>query len=112
MTHKPTKKNRDAVIKARKKGATLSSIAVSLKISLNSLKKYYSQEINEGTEHIHDAIESKLYQIAIKEGNVAALIFLAKTRLGWSETKNLKVEDVTPKLNITLNAIEAEDDGD
>ncbi len=79
--------------------------------SVNTLKKYYKEELNAGKEETYGFAVGQLMKLIMK-GDRASIFFFLKCKGGWRETQNIKVEDVTPKLNITLNAIEAEDDGD
>ncbi len=85
-------------------GATNEDIAAVLGIDNKTLTKYYAKELQSGRATAKNTIAQRLYNIAVgkepikdeKTGkilvegvrpNLSALIFLAKTRLGWKETQ-------------------------
>jgi hypothetical protein len=68
-------------------------IAAILGISDETLRKHYRAELGVGRAKGNLAISDRLHKKA-KDGNIAALIFLAKVRLGWSE--KIKVENSGP----------------
>lgn len=59
-------------------------IAAIVGISDETLRRYYREELDRGKAMGNLDIADRLHKKA-KEGNVAALIFLAKIRLKWSE---------------------------
>ena len=84
-------------------GATNEDIAAALGLDNKTVTKYYPEELLSGRATAKNKIAQRLYQMAvgrdpiydpetkelIDEGvrpNLGALIFLAKTRLGWKET--------------------------
>lgn len=94
-------------------GATNEDIASALGIDNKTVTKYFNEELVTGRAVAKNTIAQRIYQIAIgREAmydpetreelspairpNLAALIFLAKTRLGWKETQiieqNLEVQ--------------------
>lgn len=85
-------------------GATQEDIATALNMDFKTLTKYFKEELEAGRATAKNTIAQKLYQIAIGRDsiidpetgqelappikpNLSALIFLAKTRLGWKETQ-------------------------
>lgn len=56
-------------------------------IGKKTLAKYFAEELRIGGIKANAAIAGRLYTLAMS-GNVAALIFWAKTRIGWRETGN------------------------
>lgn len=85
-------------------GATQEDIATALGMDFKTLTKYFGPELEAGRATAKNTIAQKLYQVAIGRDpiidpetgqeiapaikpNLSALIFLAKTRLGWKETQ-------------------------
>jgi hypothetical protein len=62
-------------------------IALRLKISSDTLVKYYQEELDEGRIDANSAIAGTLFNQA-KKGNTAAAIFWLKTRARWKETQS------------------------
>lgn len=111
-------------------GATLEDIASILGMDDKTVTKYYKEELVSGKCTANGKIAQRLYNMAIgkdpvvdpetntviAEGsppNLIALIFLAKTRLGWRETKVLEqtVDMKTSGVQIYLpdNGMTSED---
>lgn len=61
-------------------------------VSLIPLRRIYKKELEKGRNVAKLSVRKKLYEICM-EGNVTALIFYAKTQLGWRE-KDDKGEQV------------------
>jgi hypothetical protein len=85
-THVPTKENRETVKRLAALGVPFEDIALKLKISADTLVKYYKEELDEGRIDANAAIAGTLFQQA-KKGNTAAAIFWLKTRARWKETQ-------------------------
>ncbi len=68
-------------------------IGAILGISDETLRKHYRAELGVGRAKGNLTVTDRLHKKA-KDGNVAALIFLAKVRMGWSE--KIKVENSGP----------------
>jgi hypothetical protein len=83
--HKPTKDSRDQVKRLSALGCPHEDIAIRLKISSDTLVKYYKNELDEGRIDANAAIAGTLFQQA-KNGNTTAAIFWLKTRAQWAET--------------------------
>jgi len=79
--HKPSKESREQVKR----------LSTRLKISADTLVKYYQDELDEGRIDANSAIAGTLFNQA-KKGNTAAAIFWLKTRARWKETQ---VNEVT-----------------
>lgn len=71
-------------------GYTQEQIASLLGKSVDSLDRHCRQELDTGALKVNAKIGGKLFQKAMG-GDTAALIFWAKTRMGWSE--KVKVEN-------------------
>lgn len=89
--HKPTEKDRDTAKRLSALGVPHEDIAKRLKISADTLVKYYQEELDEGRIDANAAIAGTLFSQA-KKGNTAAAIFWLKTRARWKETQ---VNEVT-----------------
>jgi hypothetical protein len=83
--HKPTKESREQVKRLSALGCPHVDIATRLKISADTLVKYYQDELDEGRIDANSAIAGTLFNQA-KKGNTAAAIFWLKTRARWKET--------------------------
>lgn len=59
-------------------------------ISDNTLRKYYADEIEYGTQVVIGNVAGKVYEAAMS-GNMAAAFFLLKTRGGWRETNRTEL---------------------
>lgn len=65
-------------------GTPQEEIAELVGISLIPLRRIYKKELEKGRNVAKLSVRKKLYEICM-EGNVTALIFYAKTQLGWRE---------------------------
>jgi hypothetical protein len=88
--HKPTKDTQEQVKRLSALGCPHEDIATRLKISADTLVKYYKDELDEGRIDANAAIAGTLFSQA-KKGNTAAAIFWLKTRARWKETNALEV---------------------
>jgi hypothetical protein len=66
-------------------GITQEEICTYLKITKPTLHKHYRDEIDTARLAANANIARRLYQAAIEEGNVGAMIFWLKSRAKWSE---------------------------
>lgn len=89
--HKPNQSSRDTAKRLSALGCPHEDIAIRLKISADTLVKYYKEELDEGRIDANAAIAGTLFSQA-KKGNTAAAIFWLKTRARWKETQ---VNEVT-----------------
>lgn len=90
--HKPTETDRATAKRLSALGCSHEDIATRLKISADTLVKYYQDELDEGRIDANSAIAGTLFQQA-KKGNTAAAIFWLKTRARWRETNSDKDDD-------------------
>jgi hypothetical protein len=88
--HKPTQPDRDTAKRLSALGCPHEDIAIRLKISADTLTKYYQTELDEGRIDANSAIAGTLFQQA-KNGNTQAAIFWLKTRARWKETSSHEV---------------------
>lgn len=89
--YEPTDADREVAKRLSALGTTYEDIAKKLKISSDTLVKYYSFELEEGRIDANSSIAGTLFAQA-KKGNTAAAIFWLKTRARWKETQ---VNEVT-----------------
>ena len=88
--HTPTQADRDTAKRLSALGVPHEDIATRLKISADTLVKYYQEELDEGRIDANAAIAGTLFSQA-KKGNTAAAIFWLKTRARWKETSTHEV---------------------
>lgn len=91
--HKPTKETRETAKRLSALGVPHEDIATRLKISADTLVKYYGEDLDEGRIDANAAIAGTLFNQA-KKGNTAAAIFWLKTRARWKETQVNEVSGV------------------
>jgi DNA-binding transcriptional ArsR family regulator len=87
--HQPTDKLRGQVEGMAGVGSPRDEIALVLGISENTLRKHYAHELEVGLAKARARARHSLYQLAVDEKNVTALIFYAKTQLGMTEKNAL-----------------------
>ena len=113
-------------------GATNEDIAAILGMDNKTLTKYFPEELLSGRATAKNTIAQRLYNIAIGKDavinpktkeviappvkpNLSALIFLAKTRLGWKETnvleQNVQVQSGV-KIYLPENGMKCEGEAD
>ena len=92
--HEPTEKDRKQVTVMAGIGLTQSQIAKVLNISDDTLRKYYSHELETSEALMNAQVAQNLFSIATSKatGCVPAAIFWMKTRAGWRETIKAEVE--------------------
>lgn len=94
----PTDEHRQAVIRMARAGVSQERIYKCLGISINTLRKYYLDELTTSHEIALDAVASALYQAASDPKHpqfATCSLFWMKTRGRWSEPK--QELDVTSK---------------
>lgn len=83
--YKPTDQNRLQVKTLAAVGIRHEDIAAKLGISVDTLTRYYRQELDDGRVDANAVVAKSLYEQA-RAGNTSAMIFWLKTRAGWKET--------------------------
>lgn len=84
--HVATKENIALVKRLGALGVTYEDIASRLKISSDTLVKYYKEVLEDARIDANASIAGTLFTQA-KRGNMTAAIFWLKTRAGWKETQ-------------------------
>jgi hypothetical protein len=108
-THKPSSDSKSQVSALSGFGIPQAEVAKFLDISKPTLRKHYRDELNQGGTTANVKVIKSLFDNAVLHNNVAAQIFWAKVRCGWSETSihqhtgadggSIKVD--TPTLDVT-----------
>lgn len=93
----PTDKQRKAALVLVAQGATIKQVAANLGVSKSSVEKHLSEELKEGWEFGNLEIYGMLWKAA-KRGNVAAIIFLAKNRLGMTDRQDVNHSGSGPAI--------------
>lgn len=92
--HQPTEKDKKQVAIMAGIGLTHGQIAKVIGISDETLRKYYSHELETSESLMNAQVAQNLFSIATSKapGSVPAAIFWMKTRAGWRETIKADVE--------------------
>lgn len=113
----PTDAERRAIKHYVTLGYTQEQIGALIGKSADSLQRYCRHELDTGALEVNAQIGGKLFQKAM-QGDTAALIFWAKTRLGWKETVRNElsgVDELVDKLaerRARVNKLNGGGDGD
>jgi hypothetical protein len=103
--HEPTQHDRDTAKRLAALGCPHEDIAKRLKISADTLVKYYQAELDEGRIDANTSIAGSLFKQA-KEGNTVAAMFWLKTRAGWRETNRTELTGADGGAVEVINKIE------
>jgi hypothetical protein len=87
--HQPDPASRRLVEHHAAIGTLHQTIAKLLQISLNTMKKFYAEELELGLARANAVVSGTLFTEA-KKGNITAAIFWMKTRGGWRETNKIE----------------------
>jgi len=66
-------------------GLPMKQISAVVGLAINTIYKYYSEELDKGAARANLNVAKRLYEKCVKDGDTAALIFWAKTRMRWKE---------------------------
>lgn len=92
--HVPTDKDRRVVEMMTAGGITQEGIARAIGISVDTLVKYYREELDTALDKANAQVAGSLFKKAISDnhpGGVTAAIFWMKTRGRWKEANALEV---------------------
>lgn len=97
--HEPTDRNRGFVQAAIMGGIPQSEVAAALEISVNTLKKYYAEQIDGSVTRANAAVINTAYQMATSGKCPAMTIFWLKTRLGWRDVNQVDITSNGESIN-------------
>lgn len=83
--HQPTDKLRGEVAALTSFGNTQEEIAAHLSISVDTLTKYYREELDNSVVRANAKVAAKLFRKATEGDDLSAMIFWLKTRAKWRE---------------------------
>lgn len=91
--HEPTEKDRKQVTLMAGIGLTHDQIAKIIGVSDETLRKYYSSELETAASLMNAQVAQNLFSMATskEQGSVAAAIFWMKTRAGWREVSRQEI---------------------
>lgn len=90
--HVPTVETRASVLAYARVGVPHEMIKKIVGISsVNTLKKYYQDELDLGEAHGIAAVAGTLYARATEGNDLGAAIFYLKARAGWSERQKVEI---------------------
>lgn len=105
--YRPTAAQRKSVSVWASIGTPHAVMAAQLGIAEMTLEKHFVSELKDGKAITDNAVAKSLYQKALT-GNVPAMIFWCKTRLGWRETSRTEVTGADGKP-LTIQTVSTED---
>lgn len=114
----PTDQERQIIYSYACYGASDEDIRTIMGMANETLYRHFSEELKEGRATAKSKIAQRLYQIAIgkdemkndkgeviqeaRKPNLSALIFLAKTRLGWREVQVIESNEIKTNVQIYI----------
>ena len=87
---KPTDEQRQEVSTLAKYGVRQDTIASALGIAVNTLKKYFETELEQGRARGDVILQETQFQRAVRDGDVSMLRWLGIHRLGQVEKKSIE----------------------
>lgn len=91
-SHTTTDDNRHLVEVLVAGGTPKRTIARSMGIGMNTLRRYYKDELETGLELANAKVVRRLFRL-IEQGSTPATIFWLKTRAGWKEGQILEIKE-------------------
>jgi hypothetical protein len=102
LPHEPNDELRREVAACASYGFTHEQIALRLKISADTLVKYYKYELDNGLCDANFKVAGNLFKKAYLDEDLTAIIFWLKTRAKWREKDrdedSAKIDSVIEKL--------------
>lgn len=100
--YQPTDEAREKVREYTAVGVPQTDIAAVLGISVNTLKKYFTNELKTSSIKANAAVAGKLYSLCMA-GNVTAIIFWLKTRMSdVYREQNADDDDTPPPVKVII----------
>jgi len=106
--HEPTHKTRAEVSALTSFGHTQEEIAAHLYICVDTLVKYYRDELDNSVVRSNAKVASKLFKKAVDQEDLTAIIFWLKTRARWRERDHVDVFDQNAKMLEEIRQLRAE----
>jgi hypothetical protein len=88
----PTDEDRESVRYLKSCGFTNIEIGQALDISDATLLRHYRKELDVGFNYVHGRLAKNAIQLALS-GDKTMMIFILKTKFGWSENRPAVAED-------------------
>ena len=88
--HRPDDMSRGKVLALVMAGVTQDIIGDVLGISSQTVRIHYRNELDNGMANANALVARNIYALCV-QGNLGALIFWAKTRMGWRETGEINI---------------------
>lgn len=94
--HTPNETTRAEVFALSSFGTPQSDIASYIDIDEMTLRKYYRQELDKAATLANKAVAQAIWKQGVELGNVQALIFWAKARMGWADRSVMDHQNLPP----------------
>jgi hypothetical protein len=109
MSHIPTQKLKDEVMKLAAIGVTNERIAKILKITPKALKEHYSWELENGGAEATKSVADALFRNAMG-GSVQAQIFWLKSQAGWKDVNTTEIigSDEHPGIKVQIVPVKSD----
>jgi hypothetical protein len=89
--YRPTDEQRRQVLTMTGFGIPQDEIATLIKCDAKTLRKYFRRELDTGATEANLRVAQSLYNLAVRDRNVAACIWWTRARMGWRGTTNVDV---------------------
>ena len=83
-------------------GIPYTAIAAEVNVSEITLVKHCGEMMEQARAQANARVAHTLYQLAVTDKNLGAVIFWLKTRAGWRETTHVELD--SRNLNVNINA--------
>ena len=103
--HEVTVENRARVKQYAMVGVSRVQTALLIGIDEKTLKKYYDEDILLGKAQSNARVGRTIYQKAVEDEDLGALIWWTKTQMGWKEAKADDNININGSVNITHNIV-------
>ncbi len=99
--------------KMSQNGLPQEEIADYFDMCVETLQRLYGDELKRGRTVANNNIAQRLYDKGVREGDTTALIFMAKTRLGWREVNRTELTSpdgsMSPMQDIKVEFVSADE---
>ena len=105
IAHQPTYDTRQRVELLVAFGIPQAAIAREIGINVDTLAKYYREELDHGLQKANGMVAGKLFAKAVYDNDLGAQIFWLKTRARWREAKEDTAESQNTIIEKLVDAI-------